>query len=135
MNELPRKRMQEITSAIARFIALDNRPYSVVEGPGFKNLIEILLPGYIIPHRTTFSRGEIPKLHRVSKCFLKFLMETNIFGISYTMDYWTAVNGEEFLSLRWRSPVSQNFFYEPSFETRRSQLYEAVPLSLVRLQV
>ena len=45
-----------ITDAIGRMIALDMLPYDFVEGKGFKQLMKLLAPQYLVPSRTTFSR-------------------------------------------------------------------------------
>lgn len=54
----------ELTKAIAVMIAVDLQPYSVVEDPGFKAVLKIAEPRYVIPSRTTFSRNMIPKMYQ-----------------------------------------------------------------------
>lgn len=56
-------RLKNVTSYIAAMIALDMLPYNFVSGRGFKRLMGYLVPGYTIPHRTTFSRTRIPKMY------------------------------------------------------------------------
>ena len=44
---------QSITKAIGAFIAKDMRPYSIIENPGFRNMISVLDPRYTIPGKDT----------------------------------------------------------------------------------
>ena len=48
-------RAKTITTLVARFIAMDLRPYSVVENDGFCELLKELEPRYKIPSRQHFS--------------------------------------------------------------------------------
>ena len=47
-------RSQMISEAIGLFIACDLRPFSIVEAPSFKRLLNTLEPRYTIPSRTHF---------------------------------------------------------------------------------
>ena len=50
-------RTQKITRAIGLFMALDMRPFSVVENEGFRNLLHLLEPRYEMPSRAHFSEN------------------------------------------------------------------------------
>jgi hypothetical protein len=56
-------RAQKLTEAIARMIALDLQPYSIVEDVGFRSLLNITEPRYIIPSRSTFARNIVPRMY------------------------------------------------------------------------
>jgi hypothetical protein len=45
-------RAKEINPAIAKFIAADMRPFSVVENEGFRNMFKVVEPRFTIPSRT-----------------------------------------------------------------------------------
>ena len=47
---------KKINCKIAEMIAGDMRPYSIVNGRGFKNLLAFIVSGFEPAHRTTFSR-------------------------------------------------------------------------------
>ena len=46
------QRAAAITERVATFVALDLRPMRVVEGMGFKQLMNYIEPGYVVPSRT-----------------------------------------------------------------------------------
>uniref|UniRef100_A0A1X7SFL6 BED-type domain-containing protein n=1 Tax=Amphimedon queenslandica TaxID=400682 RepID=A0A1X7SFL6_AMPQE len=55
----PAERSKEITKRIAEMVARDLRPLSLVEGEGFKRLMNYVEPGYTVPshtHVTTICR-------------------------------------------------------------------------------
>lgn len=56
-------RAQAISDAIAKMMAIDYQPYSLVEDRGFVNLLSVLEPRYHVPSRTTFSRFILPKIY------------------------------------------------------------------------
>ena len=49
INPLSSDKMQAITNAIGKFIAIDMRPLNTIEGKGFQEMISILEPRYILP--------------------------------------------------------------------------------------
>lgn len=57
-------RAKGITNAIGVFIATDLRPYSVVENPGFKHMLNVIEPRYQVPSRPHFSQQVIPALYK-----------------------------------------------------------------------
>ncbi|XDV47123.1 hypothetical protein PO909_016829, partial [Leuciscus waleckii] len=60
------KRHEDITKAVAYFIAKDMLPISVVENEGFKKLIRVLDSRYELPDRKHFSQTAIPRMY--TKC-------------------------------------------------------------------
>jgi hypothetical protein len=60
-------RARKITQSIARMMALDYQPYSLVENKGFRELMAVLEPRYELPSRTTFSRRLLPELYNKTR--------------------------------------------------------------------
>ncbi len=69
-------RAQKITNAIAIFMALDMRPFSVVENEGFKYLLSVLEPRYLLPSRAHFSQNVLPKLQEKTKAKVEERLST-----------------------------------------------------------
>jgi len=80
------ERASLITKAIADFISQDMRPISIIESSGFRGLIELLEPGYILPTRRTLSEQTILKQYEGLKLKLLKELET-VDGCSITFDY------------------------------------------------
>lgn len=57
------EKSKALTNAIARMMALDLQPYSIVEDVGFRSVLKVAEPKYKIPSRSTFSRKMIPQLY------------------------------------------------------------------------
>ena len=60
---------EKITQAIADMVVLDYIPLSIVEGDGFRNLMEIVAPDYTVPCRNTI-RSRIVKRYDDEKISL-----------------------------------------------------------------
>lgn len=89
------KRRQIINRKVAEFIARDMRPFSVVEGSGFKNLLKEMDPCYVLPTRKTISSKLIPRLHAES--MIKLLEELKtVKDCAVTTDGWTSMTGDKF---------------------------------------
>jgi len=54
-------RHKRLLEATVKFIYQDMQPLSVVEGNGFRNLMAVAEPCFIIPSRTHFTKTEIPR--------------------------------------------------------------------------
>ena len=59
------------TQAIARFIVKDMRPYSIVEGDAFKDLIKTFDARYVVPNRHQFSDVTVPCMYETTKNTVK----------------------------------------------------------------
>lgn len=46
-----------------KMMAVDGEPYMLVERPGFRDLLTVLAPRYVIPSRTYFSSKVVPELY------------------------------------------------------------------------
>ena len=57
------ERCKKLTNAIGQFIAKDLQPISVVDGEGFKHLMEVADPRFIVPSRTYFTETLLPAMY------------------------------------------------------------------------
>ncbi|KAH0782042.1 hypothetical protein KY290_001640 [Solanum tuberosum] len=64
----------EVRRAIAEFVIIDEQPFRVVEGEGFKRLISLILPNYELPSRITVAR-QCLKIYQEEKQKLKRLVK------------------------------------------------------------
>ncbi|CAJ2673956.1 unnamed protein product [Trifolium pratense] len=85
-------------TAISKFIILDEQPFRVVEGEGFKQLIRTLQPQYTIPSRYTVSR-DCFKLYLEEKARLRALFRSDCSRVALTTDCWTSVQNLGYLVL------------------------------------
>lgn len=82
-------RAQEITRYIAEYIACDLRPFSAVDGKGFKRLVAKLEPKYQMPSRAHFSQTVFPALYRETKERVMLNLKQSE-CIAITTDGWTS---------------------------------------------
>ena len=61
------ERAKDLTRSVAKFLAKDMRPYSLVESPHFKELVGKLDPRYKIPGRKKFSGDVVPAMYAEEK--------------------------------------------------------------------
>ena len=81
-----RDREDMLTSAICAFIARDMVPVSVVEGAGFKSLIQTLEPGYVIPD-TQFLEDQLRARYMMGREKLKTLI-SNVTTVALSCYTW-----------------------------------------------
>jgi hypothetical protein len=83
-----KERASEITKRIARMVALDLRPISIVEGRGFGELLEYIEPGYSVPSHTHISTT---CRHMYRSLMEKVKEEISICeSVALTTDTWTS---------------------------------------------
>lgn len=73
------KRYNDITHVIAYYIAKEMLPLSVVEKSGFKRLLNVVDPHYVVPGCKYFTKTKIPALY--SEC--RKAVESELSTISY----------------------------------------------------
>ncbi|KAH0781586.1 hypothetical protein KY290_001184 [Solanum tuberosum] len=78
----------EVRRAIAEFVIIDEQPFRVVEGEGFKRLISLILPNYELPSRITVAR-QCLKIYQEEKQKLKRLVKGQ--RVCITSDTWTSL--------------------------------------------
>lgn len=92
------KRYNDIIYAIAYYIAKEMLPFSVVEKSGFKKLLSVVDPRYVVPGCKYFTKTAIPKMY--SEC--RQAVEKELSTISYfatTTDIWTSRTCNPYISL------------------------------------
>jgi hypothetical protein len=89
----------KIHEAIGKMIATDIQPIQMVENSGFRQLVQLLEPRYVIPSRKYFSDQVLPGLFNCMK--EKILLHLReVPGIAFTVDIWTADHTtQSFMSL------------------------------------
>lgn len=91
-------RAQKITNAIAIFMALDMRPFSVVDNEGFKYLLSVLEPRYLLPSRAHFSQNVLPKLKEKTQVKVEEGLSTAE-SIAITTDGWTSRATDSYVTI------------------------------------
>ena len=106
--EIDSAEANKIQIAIGKMVALDIQPYSIVEDVGFKSLVGLLEPRYIMPSRKYFSEKIIPDMYITVRARVQSEIYEARF-ICLTTDTWTARHStESFISLtaHW---INENF--------------------------
>ena len=62
------KRAEEFLLAVTKFIALDIRPFYIIERKGFREMLQMFDPKHKLPSQKRFVDIEIPKLFTEVKC-------------------------------------------------------------------
>ncbi len=87
-----------VTKSICVFMALDMRPFSVVENDGFTHLLSVLEPRYQLPSRPHFSQNVLPHLY--SEVRAKLVKDlSNAKFIALTTDGWTSRVTQSFMTI------------------------------------
>uniref|UniRef100_A0A9J8BL29 BED-type domain-containing protein n=1 Tax=Cyprinus carpio carpio TaxID=630221 RepID=A0A9J8BL29_CYPCA len=92
-------RAQEITRYIAEYIACDLRPFSAVDGKGFKRLVAKLEPKYQMPSRAHFSQTVFPALYRETKERVMLNLKQSE-CIAITTDGWTSRATHSYITIK-----------------------------------
>jgi len=92
------KRAQSVTAAITKFICKDLRPYSVVENEGFRDLVHLLEPRYVIPSRPHFSEKCVPTLYSETKAIVQQSLQ-RAERVAITTDGWTSCSTEAYITI------------------------------------
>ncbi|KAH0670553.1 hypothetical protein KY290_025970 [Solanum tuberosum] len=80
--------MEDIKRAIAEFFIIDEQPFKVVEGEGFKKLMAKALPNFELPSQVIVARHCL-KIYQEEKEKLKKLVKNQ--HICITSDTWTSL--------------------------------------------
>jgi len=102
---LSKARTLQIDRRIAAFIAQDGRPISIVDGEGFKSLINFLEPDYDIKSRTT-TTALIKELYDEGVRKLLVKLEKALY-VAFTTDLWTSLQNIAYMCVtaHWINPV------------------------------
>ena len=92
----PDSRQERITEALAKVIAANMLPISIVESESMRNLLGMLEPGYKVPYRQTMT-SRLEAMHRTVSNKLEEKLSTAD-SISVTTDIWTSLANEAYIS-------------------------------------
>nr|KYP38025.1 Putative AC transposase [Cajanus cajan] len=84
--------------ALIVFIILDEQPFRVVEGEGFKHFCRQLQPQFIVPSRHTIARLCF-QFYMDEKHKLKAFFKSNCARVALTTDCWTSIQNLNYLAL------------------------------------
>ena len=82
-------RYKQLVSAMVQFISQDMQPIAVVDGSGFRNLMAVAEPRFVVPSRTYFMQTEIPRLYADIKQKVQSVVSSAPFHC-ITTDMWTS---------------------------------------------
>ena len=91
------QKWKEITATVTHYIAKDMAPISVVEKPGFKNLVKTLDPKYELPGRKFFAEKALPELYISEREKLAHTL-TDVTFYASTTDLWSSRTCDPYLS-------------------------------------
>lgn len=89
---------KSIDEELAKMVAMDFQPFSIVEDKGFKKFTRALNPVYSIPSRKTLSQKMIPDLYQKERASLQDRVN-NAKAVCLTTDSWTSQTTTSFLSV------------------------------------
>lgn len=94
-------RAQSISKAIGAMMALDCQPFSVVEDKGFRQLMKLVAPKYVLPSRRYFSENILNDMYDDVRLKVEEALSSSCEFIALTTDAWSADNspGVALLSL------------------------------------
>ena len=87
---------KEIDELVSDFIAKDLRPIAIVDGPGFKNLVHFLEPGYKVPSRTHVMSTLRKKYDALKK---ELVVHISSHYLAITTDIWTSRATEAYITI------------------------------------
>jgi hypothetical protein len=103
-------RARAISTAIGSMMALDFQPFSVVEDEGFKRLIKLVAPKYVLPSRRYFAETLLTEMYERLRVKVGEALASSCEFLALTTDEWSADNapGVALLTLtaHW---IDQNF--------------------------
>ncbi len=79
---------KSITRAIGMMVAVDLRPYSIVENDGFRELLKLLEPRYSMISRRELANTIVPEIFSALKEKVKKSLELSKSGVNFTTDMW-----------------------------------------------
>ena len=77
-----------MTRAIGTMVAVDLRPYSIVENKGFRELLRILEPRYSMVSRKDLTKAVIPEIYSELKEKVKQSLHLSESCVNFTTDMW-----------------------------------------------
>ncbi|XP_051990723.1 E3 SUMO-protein ligase ZBED1-like isoform X2 [Xyrauchen texanus] len=99
-NKLPSTsaRALKITESLVHFICHDLRPYSVVENTGFRYMVNVTEPRYVIPTRKHITEVAVPRMYEEVKQEVKTSL-ASAERVALTCDGWTSRATESYITI------------------------------------
>lgn len=91
-------RAQRITDSVVHYISRGLCPYSVVENPGFRLMLNTLDPRYLIPTRRYMTDVAVPRMYAKVKDSVKSALNSAP-RVALTCDGWTSRATESFVTI------------------------------------
>lgn len=92
------KRKQDIDCALAKMVAEDYQPLNVVENKGFKHLVRVLDPRYVMPSAKTLKNVFVKNRYDLAEQKLKAIL-SDVRHVSITCDGWTSMANENYITV------------------------------------
>jgi len=89
---------KECRKALINFVILDEHPFRVVEGEGFKLLCRQLQPQMIVPSKRTIAR-DCYQLYLAEKLKLKAFFKSDCTRVALTTDCWTSIQNLSYMAI------------------------------------
>jgi len=80
--------VNEVRRAIAEFVIINEQPFKVVDGEGFKRLMSIVVPNFELPSRLTIARQCLKIYHEEKEKLKKHIQNQHV---CLTSDTWTSL--------------------------------------------
>ncbi|XP_073670235.1 E3 SUMO-protein ligase ZBED1-like [Paramisgurnus dabryanus] len=90
-----RKKM--VDEALVNMVIKDSQPFSVVDDVGFRELVHVLDPSYVLPTRKAL-KSMVDSKYEEAKEKAKEKLD-NVVAVSLTSDMWTSINMEAYLAV------------------------------------
>lgn len=91
-------RQRALDEVLAKMIAQDFQPFSIVEDTGFRRFTKELNPNYVLPSRKTLSNTIIPDMYRKTHKKIKERVD-RAEAVCLTTDCWTSRTTTAFMSV------------------------------------
>ena len=91
------ERVKKLTCAVCKMIARDIHPISIVDDPGFLNLLMVTEPRYAVPCRSTVLRN-LSDLYTEEKRRIRGIVASADY-LCCTTDMWSSRTGDGYISL------------------------------------
>lgn len=92
-------RWKSLTNAVCQFLAQDLVPIDTVNDAGFRRMLNVFEPRYVLPDRTTFSRHYLPDLYQKERAKVTEQIALGLKYFAITTDCWSSRANHSFMSL------------------------------------
>ncbi|XP_076137405.1 E3 SUMO-protein ligase ZBED1-like [Alosa pseudoharengus] len=86
-----------VDEALVNMVIKDSQPFSVVDDVGFRELVHVLDPSYVLPTRKAL-KSMVDTRYEEAKEKAKEKLD-NVVAVSLTSDMWTSINLEAYLAV------------------------------------